>query len=112
MRIRILMVLAVTTSLSGAAWGQQTNGVIAGLVRDATGGVLPGVNVEVSSPALIERVRTVITGEDGQYRIVELRPGEYIVTFALAGFGKLVRENVQLTSGFTATVNAELKVGD
>ncbi len=93
--------------------GQQTTaGVIAGQVRDATGGVLPGVTVEAASPALIEKVRSAVTDDSGQYRVVELRPGEYAVTFTLAGFGKFVREKVQLTSGFTATVNAEMKVGD
>jgi hypothetical protein len=91
---------------------QQTAGVIAGVVRDTTGGVMPGVTVEVASPALIEKMRSAVTGDDGQYRIVELRPGVYTVSFTLQGFGKLVRENVQLTSGFTATVNAELQVGD
>jgi hypothetical protein len=107
-----LVVWTLLALVPGVVSAQQTNGVIAGLVRDATGGVLPGVTVEVASPALIERVRSVVTGDDGQYRIVELRPGEYSVTFTLPGFGKLVRENVQITSGFTAAVNAELKVGD
>src|SRR6266849_41700 len=112
MRVRIAMGLAVLALVPGVVWGQQTAGVIAGQVRDATGGVLPGVTVEVASPALIERVRTVVTDAAGQYRIVDLRPGVYTVTFTLEGFGKLVRDNVQLTSGFTATVSVELKVGD
>jgi hypothetical protein len=112
MRGRIALGLALLALVPRVVSGQQTAGVIAGQVRDATGGVLPGVTVEVASPALIERVRSVVTGDDGQYRLTELRPGEYTVTFTLAGFGKLVRENVELTSGFTATVNAELKVGE
>jgi hypothetical protein len=111
-RIAVGLALASIALVPRAVLGQQTAGVIAGQVRDGTGGVLPGVTVEVASPALIERVRSVATDDAGQYRVVELRPGEYTVTFTLAGFGKLVRENVQLTSGFTATVNAELKVGD
>jgi hypothetical protein len=112
MGARMLAVLAWLTLVPGLAVAQQTNGVIAGVVRDGTGAVLPGTTVEVASPALIEKVRIVITGPDGQYRIVELRPGLYTVTFTLQGFGKLVRENVQVTTGFTATVNAELQVGD
>src|SRR5712692_1809528 len=115
MRIRVVMTLALAllALVPGVVSGQQTTAaVIAGQVRDATGGVLPGVTVEVASPALIEKVRTVVTDAAGQYRIVELRPGVYAVTFTLEGFGKLVRDNVQLTSGFTATVNVELKVGD
>jgi len=105
-----VMWLAVVPTFASAQ--QTTGGVIAGQVHDATGAVLPGVTVEVASPALIEKVRSVVTGNDGLYRVVDLRPGVYSVTFTLGGFGKLVREDVQLTSGFTATINAELKVGD
>src|SRR6266480_4110795 len=112
MKFHVVVAVALLALVPAVLSGQQTNGVIAGQVRDATGGVLPGVTVEVASPALIERVRSVVSGDDGQYRIVELRPGEYSITFTLAGFGKFVRENLQITSGFTATVNAELKVGD
>src|SRR5262245_16447309 len=114
MRMRFGMVaLAFFALVPSVLSGQQTTaGVIAGQVRDETGAVLPGVTVEVASPALIEQARTVTTGDDGQYRIVDLRPGEYSVTFTLEGFGKYVRGSVQLTSGFTATVNVELKVGD
>jgi hypothetical protein len=112
MRARVPALTAWLALLPAVVSAQQTSGVIAGLVRDSTGGVLPGVTVEVASPALIERTRTAVTGDDGQYRIVELRPGMYTVTFTLQGFGKLVRDNVQLTSGFTAAVNADLQVGD
>jgi hypothetical protein len=84
---------------------------IAGVVRDTTGGVLPGVTVEAASPALIEKVRTVVTDDQGLYRIVDLRPGTYIVTFMLPGFTIVKREGLELTSNFTATVNAELRVG-
>jgi hypothetical protein len=73
--------------------------------------VLPGVTVEASSPALIEKVRTVISDAAGQYKIVSLPPGTYTVTFALSGFSAIKREGVELTTGFTATVNADLKVG-
>jgi hypothetical protein len=84
---------------------------IAGLVRDASGGVLPGVTVEASSPVLIERVRTVATDGTGQYRIVDLRPGTYTVTFTLAGFSTVRREGVALEGAFTASVSADLRVG-
>lgn len=90
------------------AWAQSS---IVGIVRDDSGGVMPGVNVEVSSPALIEKTRTTVTDAQGQYRIVDLRPGVYAMTFTLQGFNTLRRENVELQSDFTATVNAEMKVG-
>lgn len=88
-----------------------TTGAIAGVVKDTTGSVLPGVTVEVMSPALIEKSRTAITDGDGQYRVVDLRPGTYAVMFTLSGFSILKRENIELTTGFTAPVNAELQVG-
>jgi hypothetical protein len=84
---------------------------IAGTVRDASGGVLPGVTVEVASPALIEKVRTATTDGEGRYSIVSLRPGIYTVTFTLPGFGTVRREGIELTSDFTAVVNADMKVG-
>ena len=87
------------------------DGRIAGVVRDATGAVLPGVTVEAASPALIEKVRTVVTDGEGQYKIVDLRPGTYTVTFTLPGFSTVKREGIELTTGFTATVNADMKVG-
>ena len=77
----------------------QTAGAIVGVVRDATGAVLPGVTVETSSPALIEKVRSVVTDDIGQYRIVELRPGVYAVTFTLPGFQTVKREGLELTAG-------------
>src|SRR3989442_8223444 len=96
-------------SLAGAQ--SSTTGSIAGLVRDTTGAVLPGVTVEAASPALIEKVRTVVTDDQGQYKILELRPGQYTVAFSLAGFATVKREGIELTTGFTAQVNAELRVG-
>ena len=84
---------------------------IAGVVRDTSGAVLPGVTVEAASPALIEKVRAVVTDSSGQYKIVDLRPGVYAVTFTLPGFRAVRREGVELTTGFTASVNADLPVG-
>ena len=84
---------------------------ITGVVRDTSGGVLPGVTVEATSPALIEKVRVVTTDDSGQFRIVDLRPGAYNVAFTLPGFATVRREGIELTGSFTATVNAELRVG-
>src|SRR5258706_11674882 len=96
----------------GLGWAQSaTTAGIAGVVRDTTGAVLPGVTVEAASAALIEKVRTVVTDGGGQYKIVDLRPGTYSVTFTLPGFGTVRREGLELTTGFTATVNGEMKVG-
>ncbi len=113
MRIRrIGMVIAwCLLGTSGITWAQQATGNINGVVRDTSGAVLPGVTVEAASPALIEQVRSVATDAQGRYQIVDLRPGVYSVTFTLGGFGTLKREGLELTTGFTATVNAELRVG-
>src|SRR5580765_2206799 len=76
-----------------AAWAQGIGtGTIAGVVKDTTGAVMPGVTVEASSPALIEKIRTVVTDAQGQYKIADLRPGAYVVTFSLAGFSSVRRE--------------------
>ena len=84
---------------------------ITGIVKDTSGAVLPGVTVEAASPVLIERVRAATTDGTGQFRIVDLRPGTYVVTFTLTGFMTLKREGIELTGSFTASVNADLKVG-
>jgi len=84
---------------------------IAGQVKDASGAVLPGVTVEASSAALIEKVRSVVTGGTGQYRIELLPPGTYTVTFALPGFSTVKRDGIELTGTFTATIDADLRVG-
>jgi len=95
-----------------AAGAQGTSAAtITGVVKDASGAVLPGVTVEAASPALIERVRVTVTDDKGEYRIVELRPGTYTVTFSLPGFSTLKREGLALTSNFTAAIQAEMKVG-
>jgi Carboxypeptidase regulatory-like domain len=89
----------------------QTLGTIAGVVKDASGAVLPGTTVEVASPALIEKVRTAATDGAGQYAIIDLPPGTYSVTFTLPGFSSVKRDGVGVLANFTASVNAELKVG-
>ena len=84
---------------------------IAGLVTDATGGVLPGVTVEAASPALIERVRSVATDAEGRYSIIDIRPGTYTVTFTLTGFSSVRREGIEVESNVNVPINAELRVG-
>src|SRR5256712_261418 len=91
-------------------WAQQSSG-IAGVVKDASGAVLPGVTVEAASPALIEKTRMTVTDGEGRYNIADLRPGTYTATFTLPGFNTLRRENIALTAGFTATLNADMQLG-
>lgn len=113
MRVRGVVLLAMLAAIGirdVAAQGTSA-AAISGVVRDASGGVLPGVTVRASSPALIEGERTVITDGQGEYRIIELRPGTYVVTFELSGFTTYKRDGLQLPANFTATVNAELSVG-
>ena len=101
-------VVACAVLMPAAAFAQAS---IAGVVKDSSGAVLPGVTVEASSPALIEKVRSVVTDGTGQYKIVDLRPGTYTVAFTLTGFSSFKREGIELTGSFSATVNAEMKVG-
>src|ERR1051326_17186 len=89
----------------------RAQSAIAGVVKDTSGAVLPGVSVEASSPVLIERSRSVVTDGAGQYKIVDLRPGVYAVTFTLTGFQTVKREAVELPTDFTATINTEMRVG-
>src|SRR6476660_232159 len=103
-----LLVLSAVLLLPSAAYAQAA---ITGVVKDASGGVLPGVTVEAASPALIEKVRSVVSDATGQYRIVDLRPGTYSVTFTLPGFNTVKREGIELSGSFVATVNADMKVG-
>jgi hypothetical protein len=100
--------LMLVVVLPMAAYAQAS---ITGVVRDTSGAVLPGVTVEAASPALIEKVRSVVSDGSGQYRFVDLRPGAYAVTFTLPGFNTLVRDGIDLAGNFTATVNAEMRVG-
>ncbi len=91
--------------------GALAQSAIVGTVKDTSGAVLPGVTVEASSDALIEKTRSVISGGDGQYRIVDLRPGTYTVTFSLEGFQTFKREGLELPSQFTMTIDGEMRVG-
>src|SRR4249920_3610055 len=86
-------------------------GAIAGVAKDSTGAVLPGVTVEAASPVLIEKTRTAVSDSAGQYKLEQLRPGVYTVTFTLTGFSTARHEGIEISAGFTAPVNASLKVG-
>ncbi|HKE87790.1 MAG TPA: TonB-dependent receptor [Vicinamibacterales bacterium] len=107
--IRIVLSAAVLLHLTTTvALAQAT---IAGIVKDSSGAVLPGVTVEATSPSLTEKVRTVLTDSTGQYRIITLPPGSYTVTFSLTGFSAVKRDNVTVSGGGVIPINAELRVG-
>ncbi len=106
---RTAVALLVVLLLPAAAYAQAA---ITGVVKDASGAVLPGVTVEASSSVLIEKARSVVTDDTGQYRIVDLRPGTYLVTFTLQGFSVVKREGIELSGDFVATVNGDLRVGN
>ena len=103
-----IVVLAFLTLFVATGSAQSLTGV----VKDSDGGVLPGVVVEATSPALIEKSRSVVTDGEGQYRIVDLRVGTYAVSFTLTGFRTVRRDGIGLSAGFTATINAEMPVGE
>src|SRR5438093_682933 len=106
--VRMATVIASIVLLPAGAFAQAS---LTGFVKDTSGAVLPGVSVEAASPVLTERVRTVVTDGTGQYRVVDLPPGSYMVTFTLPGFSVVKREGIMLEGTFTATVNADLRVG-
>ena len=106
-----LLLSSVVLAPASAFAQASAQASITGVVRDSSGAVLPGVTVEASSPALIEKVRSVTTDGVGQYRIVDLPNGQYVVTFGLTGFSSVRREGVELSGSFTATINADLRVG-
>jgi hypothetical protein len=114
-RTATLVVVAIALAgqllVPAVASAQRGGSGFAGTVTDASGGVLPGVTVEASSPALIEKVRTAVTDSQGRYNIIDLPPGVYSLTFSLTGFGTVKHEGIQLAAAFVATVNAQLPVG-
>ena len=109
MRIALKCLALVAVLLLPATVFAQAS--LTGTVRDASGGVLPGVTVEASSPALIEKVRTAVTDGSGQYRIVDLRPGTYSLTFTLPGFSTVKRDGIELTGSQTLTIPVDMRVG-
>src|SRR5690606_24905077 len=106
-----LWLAAVLLFLSPLSSRAQTAAAIVGVVTDEQGRAIPGVTVEVTSPALIERTKTTVTAADGAYQVVDLRPGEYSVTFTLEGFQVVRRTGITLSTGFTASVDATLRIG-
>src|SRR3989441_4391767 len=106
-----LLMVQVFLVFVPAVTGAQTGAALTGIVTDSSGAVLPGVTVEARSPALIEQLRSAVTDEGGRYRIVDLRPGTYTVTFTLPGFTTVTRDGIELSGTFIATVNVELRVG-
>ena len=105
-RLRVLLLLLLL--IPAVAHAQAT---IAGTVRDSSGAAPPGVTVETSSPALIEKVRTATTDSSGLYRIVNLPPGTYTVSFTISGFNVVRREGIELSGSFTAQIDGAMTVG-
>src|SRR2546423_5518106 len=113
MNMRILRRIAALLALSLAVPGiARAQAVIAGMVKDTSGAVLPGVTVEATSPVLIERVRSAVTDGAGRYRIEDLRPGTYQLAFSLAGFTTIKRPDVIVGGSGVMTIDAELHVGN
>src|SRR4026208_79716 len=106
--VRALLVLVCLIGGHSVAWAQAT---IAGAVRDSSGAVLPGVTVEAASPVLIEKVRAAVSDGNGRYRIEDLRPGTYSVTFTLPGFSIVKQEGVIVSGTAVTNVNSEMRVG-
>ena len=105
---RAMVALAWLVMIPASAFAQAT---LSGVVKDTSGGVLPGVNVEASSPVLIEKTRAAVTDSTGLYRIPDLPPGIYKVTFTLSGFATVNREGVEMAGGGVTSINADLRVG-
>ena len=106
--VKCFLWVAAFMLLSTSAFAQ---GTLTGTVRDASGAVLPGVTVEAASPALIEKVRSVVTDGTGQYRIIDLNPGTYSLTFTLPGFSTVKREGIEITGTAVLTIPIEMRVG-
>ena len=107
--LRPLVIGALALILAPSVAHAQST--IAGVVKDTSGAVLPGVTVEAASPVLIEKTRSVITNGEGRYAIVDIRPGTYTVTFTLTGFNTFKREGVEVPTNVSVPINAEMKVG-
>ncbi len=107
----VALLLAGLLLLAPSLASAQLTAGLTGAARDTTGAVLPGVTVEASSPALIEGTRVAVTDGQGRFNIIDLRPGVYTLTFTLPGFSTFVREGIELSAGFTATINADMAVG-
>ncbi len=108
---KVFLVLSALTCLLALPAAARAQSAIAGVVKDSSGAVLPGVTVEAASDALIEKSKVGVTDGAGAYKIIDLRPGTYLITFTLTGFATVKHENLELPSDFTATVDASMKVG-
>ncbi|HEY6613260.1 MAG TPA: carboxypeptidase-like regulatory domain-containing protein, partial [Vicinamibacterales bacterium] len=106
--VRALAAFMLFVLAPSVVYAQAT---LAGIARDTSGAVLPGVTVEAASPVLIEKVRAATTDETGRYSIPDLRPGDYTVTFSLTGFRTSVRSGVALSGTAVVTINGDLAVG-
>src|SRR5215211_4694188 len=106
--VKVGAVLAWIVLAPSLAFAQAS---ITGVVKDASGAVLPGVTVEAASPALIEKVRTAASDGSGQYRITDLPPGQYTLTFSLSGFNTIRREGVNVSGTGVIPVSVDLAVG-
>src|SRR2546430_12007811 len=102
------LIVACLVMVPTMAYAQGSS--ITGVVKDTSGAVLPGVTVEAASPELIEKVRSAVTDGTGQYRILDLRPGTYTVTFTLTGFSTVKREGIKLPRPLTAPLNADMRL--
>src|SRR5260221_2752958 len=105
MRSRIGLLFAVALGCLLLPATARAQSAFAGVVKDTTGAVLPGVTVEAASPALIEKVRSVTTDSNGAYKIDSLRPGIYALTFTLPGFTTVKKDGIELSSNFIPTIN-------
>ncbi len=103
--LSLLLLAAAATAQTVSA----TTGAINGKVTDTSGAVLPGVTVTIASASMMG-TRNNVTSDDGLYRFPAVPPGEYTITYELAGFNTIKREGIRVTLGFTATVNVELAV--
>src|SRR5262249_20588724 len=110
-RLRIAFAVLLALMVPCVAFA-QAGASITGVARDESGAVLPGVTVEASSPVLIEKSRTAVTDGTGRYTIVDVRPGEYTVTFTLTGFSTVKRESVGVSGTGAITVDATMKIGN
>src|SRR5215207_4346114 len=105
---RVCFGFVFTILMTAPAWAQEA--AISGVVRDASGAVLPGVTVTATSPVLIEKERVGVTDGEGRFALTQLRPGVYKVTFSLTGFNTIIREGIVLSAGFNANVTADMRV--
>jgi hypothetical protein len=110
-RRTVTLVAGAVTLLLALPAIAHAQSAMTGIVKDTSGAVLPGVTVDASSDALIEKTKSAVTDGEGRYLIPDLRPGQYVVTFSLAGFASVRREGITLPSEFTMTLNADLRVG-